>query len=603
MLQVIKNNFTFGEIGERLDANRTSEIYANSAKDITNMTITDLGTLRVAKQFVSTELPISGTVIRAMDIKDSVYIVLTTSHLYQFQKSNNTVKNSWQHDMGDGVDCSLVGRDYVALFNKKSSKKFKLYDINKGTEKKDYFFLNPLKDKKVIELSLVRASKDPLDKEGKRFRITPMAVTKDPKVKIKSGKIYLSNSEIQIKRIYIDYNNYVDETYFSDIVDGDIYGILRIYYKPKEGESYVIDNNKYTIGGLSTDSKYKGQYFTTVSGADADGVFAFGKLVDVANPTYISFYQDRTVFYVNNYMYFSKVRDNFNFRNSTEPDAPFFIQLNPINNRIGDLLGMISSDALIVLTTAGIYSIGTNGVVMTPQTVGGSIRVMSDMAVKGDIYNMLDGNVYFKNSNNILKVVMLDNQALQLSYNGFTVDKYSIKDDFNYVTSVAIEDKDYIMASSKDNKKMYLIEKIDAGIFRKVKLEFTFTSRPFGISDRFIMGNRVYSVGNQNYTNARVILNPPLMSKQNNILLDDSSSITSVAVKFIDEDFDGIKEIKLSGRNTQQLKAPYQSNIYKIKTRLNLIKDGIKIDIMTKSNDKAIELLAVQGDVDVVENK
>ena len=603
MISFIQNNFTFGSIGERLTANRTSEIYRNGVKDVKNMLITDLGTLKIAKQFKSDKLSIEGTVVKVLDIKSDKYVVLTSSHLYQLSKANNQIVTQWVHSMGVGVDCSLIGRDYIILFNTKSATKFKLYQIDASTEYKSFEYMNPLKDKKVVELSLWRASLDPLDKEKKKFRVVPMSVAKDPKVKIHDGKIYLSNSNIQIKRIYIDYNNVVDDTYFDKLADGDIYGILRIYYKPKQGETYVVGNTPIIIGSLSMDNKYKGQYFTSVSGNNTDGEMSFGKLVDISKPTYISFYQDRTVFYVDNYLYFSKTRDYFNFRNDIQIDAPFFIQLNPINNRIGDLLGMISSNNLLVLTTAGTYSIGGQGVTITPQSISGAVMLISDMSIKNNIYSLLDNVLYFKNSKDVLKVVMIDNKSLQLNYNGYTVDKYSTKDDFNYITTIAIEDKDYIMASSRDNKTMYLIEKIDEGLFRKVSLEFTFEGRPFGISDRFIIGNKVYSLDTKNYRNAYVKLNNPLMTKSNNILVDNSSSITSVAVQVINEDFDGIKEMSLSNRKTQQLKAPHQSDIYKIKTKLNVKRDGISIDIVTKENDKVIELLAIQGVIDVIEDK
>ena len=603
MISFIQNNFTFGSIGERLIANRTSEIYQNGAKDIRNMTITDLGTLKVAKTFTKEFLDIEGDIIRVLDIKNDRYIVLTSTHLYQYIKANNDVEHRWQHDMGVGVDCSLIGRDYIALFNKKTPKPFKIYQIDKRADYKTFEYMNPIKDKKVIELSLWRASLDPTDKEKKKFRVVPMSVTKDPKIKLHDGRIYLSNSTIQIKRIYVDYNNYVDETYFDSLADGDIYGILRIHYKPKEGETYVINNSPVIFGTMYDDNKYKGKYFNMMSGNNTDGEFTFGKLIDISKPTYISFYQDRVVFFKDNYMYFSKVRDYFNFRNDISSDSPFFIQLNPINNRIGDLLGMVSANQLLVLTTTGVYAIGGQNFILTPQSINGGVMLISDMAVKGDIYEVLDDILYFKNSNDILKVIMVDSKALQLSYNGFTVDKYSVKDDFNYITKVAIEDKDYIMASSRDNKTMYLIEKIDEGLFRKVALDFTFTSRPFGISDRFIMGHNVYYVSKTNYKKASVKLNNPLMTKQNNILVDNSSSITSVAVQVINEDFDGIKEITLSNTKTQQLKAPNQSDIYKIKTKLNVKRDGICVDIETKANDKVIELLAIQGVIDVIEDK
>ena len=600
MLQSVQNNFTFGEIGDRLNANRGSEIYKNSAKEIKNMLITDIGTLRVAKQFESKDLAISGDVVKVIDIKLDRYVILTSTHLYQMNKHDNTVKYAHTHSMGDGVDCSLIGRDYIAVFNKKSPKPFKIYQIDVSDEYRTFEYMNPLKDKKVIELSFWRVSKDPLDKEGKKFRVTPMSVTKNPKIRTQDGNIYLSNSDIRIKRIYVDYNHYIDETYFDGLADGDIYAIMRAYYKPKQGETYVVDNKPAVIGSLTTDSKYKGKYFTTMSVNNADGEFTFGKLIDISQPSYISFYQDRTIFYHKNYMYFSKVRDSFNFRNDINADSPFFIQLNPINNNIGELIGMISSNSLIVLTTAGIYSIG--GQLLTPQSIGACVHVVSDMSVKDSTYDMLDNVIYFKNSNDVLKVAMIDNKSLQLAYNGYTVDKYSINNTFGDITKLSIEDKDYMMVRSRDSKTMYLIEKIDEGLFRRTSLDFNFEGKPFGILDRFIIGNKVYTISSKNYVKAKVVMNTPAMSNNNNILMDNSSSITSIAVKFIDEDMNSIKKVVLSERNTQQLRGEARGDIYKVKTRIK-VKEGIVVDLTTTGEDKVVELLSVQSLIDVVEDK
>ena len=48
---VRSNFFQYGELGERIAGIRDSEIHKNSANEILNMTITEVNTLRVAKQY------------------------------------------------------------------------------------------------------------------------------------------------------------------------------------------------------------------------------------------------------------------------------------------------------------------------------------------------------------------------------------------------------------------------------------------------------------------------------------------------------------------------------------------------------------------------
>lgn len=601
MAQFIQNNFSYGEVGERLIANRKSEIYINSAKTIKNMLITDLGTLKVAKQFKSKELNISGTVRRVLDIKDDKYIILTSTHLYQLNKSDDSILHNIEHNMGEDVDNSLISRELIILFNTKTPTNFKVYKLEDMSEKTDYKFRNPIKDREKLEIDLWRVSKNPVD--NNKFRVVKMATLIEPKIKVKDNNMYLNNSEVRINRIYVDYNAIVDENYFSSLADGEIYGVMRIFHKVENNKQYILDNTKVEIGSLSDDSKYKGKYFTQiVAPSELDGEFTFGEFLDIGQPTYVSFYQDRTIFYVNNYMYFSKVRDYFNFRNSIESDAPFYIQLNPINNSIGNLLGMIASTGLYILTTAGIYVIGYNNYLLTPQSISGGTLVMSDMGVS-NVYDVLDNVVYFMNNNNVLKSITLDSTSLQLGFITHTVDKYSTKNKFKDITKISIEDKDYIMVRSLDDKTMYLIESLGTGLFRTTSLDFAFEGKAFGISDRFIINNKVYSLTDNNYAKATVQLNPPPING-NNILMDNSSSITSVAIKLINEDREAVKGVTIEDTRVRNLSPNVKDrfNIYKIKSKLD-IGEGLKVEIMTNENNKVCEFQAIQMDITAIEDK
>lgn len=600
MSTYIVNNWFYGSIGERLIGNRASEIYQSSAKEIRNMIVSDLGTLKVAKKFSSKDIEISGEVKKVIDITDNRYIILTSTHIYQLNKSDDSIAYTVEHSMGNDVDLSSIGKDYIALFNKSTKTNFKIYNIKDMSQKNDYKFRNPVKDKETIELDLWRISTDPTDNQ--KLRVVKMATSQTPLIKIKDNTIYLNNSDIQIKRIYTTYNSVVDSDYFSDAKSGDIYGILRVFYEANDSNKYIVDNTIVEIGELTDDSKYGGKYFSKINGADCEGEFTFGKFIDLSQPTYISFYQDRTIFYVDGYMYFSKIRDYFNFRNSTESDAPFYVQLNPINNSTGTLLGMVASNGLYVLTSAGIYLIGYGSYALTPASIGAGILTISDMGVKG-IYEVLDNVIYFMNTNNVLKAIMIDSSSLQLSFTAHTVDKYSVKNLFKDITRVSIEDKDYILARGLDNNTMYLIEPVNDGIFRKVELDFTFDGQPFGINDRFIIGNKVFSLTNNNYKKARLFLNPPPFPN-NNLLMDNSSSINSVAVKLLNEDREAIEGIKINDKNIQNLGSNVQDkfSIWKIKSKFN-VGNGFYVDIFTNENDKLCELQGIQIDLTAVEDK
>lgn len=596
--KIISNSWQYGEIGDRANGFRMSDIYNNSAREITNMIVTDLGTLKVAKEFKSTNLSINGNILKTAETSDNSYMLLTDTNLYLISKSDNSITKTVAHTIGNSANISLIGKEYVSIYSKYGSVPVKVYNIKDLTEK-TIELKYPIKDKKVIELSLWRISKDPIDTS--KLRCVQMLNAQNPKIKIKDRKIYLTQSDILINRIYLDYNISPQADYFNGAKDGDIYGILRATYETSKTDSYIIDNTNVSFGTLTTDDKYKGKYFTEMNGGNCDGIFSFGKLINITQPSIVSFYQDRAVFYVNNYLYFSKLREYFDFRNDIESDSPFFLQLNPINNTIGSVVGLVSSNGLYVLTTAGIYLIGYGSYTLTPQSISSSVLPITDMGV-GNSYEVLDNILYFINYNGVLKAIVLDRTSQQLAFTVHTVDKYSSKNLFQDISKVSIEDKDYIMARSKDNKKMYLIEPIDyEGIFRKTSLEFEFTGNVLGLTDRFIMGNKVFNVGDKNYKISKIVCNPPALSGDS-VLVDGSSSIESVTVKLINEDKLALEGVKILGYPVRNLRSEF--NLYDI-YRVNINKtvgNGFDIQIHSRQNDKVLEVQTVQSIINVVED-
>lgn len=596
--QVITNSFTYGAVGDRINGFKTSELYQSSARRIKNMIVTDMGTLKIARQFSSKDTQVDGNIIKVAETSENTYLVLTNSNIYLINKADDSIKHQVSHSVGDNADLSLIGKEIVSIYDKSGNNKALFYNVSDLSLKTvDLKF--PIKDKKVLELSLWRVSKDPID--GSKLRIVQMSNFTNPKIKTKSGAIYLTQSDIQIKRIYVDYNVLPQAEYFDGVADGDIIGIMRVFYQVKDDNSYIIDNTKVSIGELTHDAKYKGKYFTTINGADSDGIFAFGNIVDITQPTQVSFYQDRTVFYVSNYLYFSKLREYFDFRNDINSDSPFFIQLNPINNTIGSIVGMVSANGLYILTTAGIYVIGYGTYALTPQSISASVIPATDMGV-GKSYEVLDNVLYFINSNGVLKALTMDRTSQQLAFRVHTVDKYSSKSLFKDISKVSIDDKDYIMARGLDDKTMYLIEPIDyEGLFRKVALDFDFNNTVFGLTDRFLMGNKVFVVGSKNYKKAIIECNPPQL-KSNSILVDNSSRIEMMAIKAINEDKEAILGVILNGVKIQNLPKDLDKyGIYRARIS-DRIETGYGVEIFSNENDKIIELQTIQLLVSIVED-
>lgn len=601
-MQNIQNTWIYGEVGDRLLAQRTSQIYKASAKTIVNMLITNTGTLRIAKKFDEHQLNINGNIIDTLDTSKNYYLLLTSTSLYLIKKSDNSIIKTVTHGLNDKVKMNIISRYKLIVYD--GVHNIKIY----GLENNDIIldsnakFFNPMDDKEELQLDIYQMVKDPQNASKLIPFLRSSTVGKKTLIEIRSNKMYAINSTQQINRIYTSFNPKPDINSFTDPKLGEMYGMLKIFYKVEDGKQYVIENQNVTLGTLTTDAKYKGDYFTELLGNDESGIFGYGKLIDISVPEQVSFHQDRLVFYKDGYLYFSKRRDYLNFRNDEDDEDAFYKQLTPINNRRGDLLGMISSKGLFVITEVGIYIIGYGSYQLTPKSINGAINIVSSMDVL-DNFIMVENDLFFLNKSHVLKSLSLDTSSQQLFFNLRSVDQYAINPKYDYLTSMSIEDRDYLIAIKNNEDVLYLFEPLGDGIFRRSHLSYNGDkSKILTLQDRLITQSKIYSYGQNNYDHASIFLNPPAL-KDNSMLCDASSSISNISTKFINEDRDGILGVKINNTNIQNLglNVDDKYNIYKIDTSFG-VENGYGIDIYTKQNDKVIELQSIQMELEVVED-
>lgn len=613
---LLNNRFQYGIVGDRLNGTRNSEVYVDSARDLSNFIVTDIGTLRVAKEYAKNDLVISGNIIDVISTTKNYYIAITEENIYCIDETTNDVLQTTAHAFGANVRMNNLGKDNLSVSN--GTIKIQSYKIEDRSISLDKTFDKmqlPIRDKRTIRLDLWKISKNPSYDAGvpgsKTLRIVQMSSFVDPLIKTLEGKIFLHNSSIEINRIYTSFNAVVDVDYFTEPADGQIYGIMSTSEKVEDNKQYIVDNTKVTFGALTEDKIYKGEYFTQING-DGDGIFTFGELVeDVANADRMSFYQDRCIVYKGGYLYFSKVSDLGNFRNGVNVDDSFFFQLNPISGKSGDIVGIVSDFGLYVITTVGVYVVGYGGTQLTGLNATGTTVVASDTTAT-DEYAVKDNSLYFLNKQGVLKAIVLDRTSMQLAFNTITVDKYSSKNIFADVTKVTVNDRDYIACRSKDKKHMYLIEPIeDTGIYRKVKLDLdtTLVNKFIGMEDKIVIDNAILLPSNVNYEKAVIHLNPLNVNNfdvkakatdfgQAMYTFDNTSMITEIIVKMLNEDKLGIQGLKIANSNiTNNPNDKY--GLYRLRTSIR-IEHGFGIEVFTNHNDKLIELQGVQSTVNPI---
>ncbi|MGL5313718.1 MAG: hypothetical protein ACRC92_10760, partial [Peptostreptococcaceae bacterium] len=345
-----------------------------------------------------------------------------------------------------------------------------------------------------------------------------------------------------------------------------------------------------------------------------EGVFTFGIVdAEIQYAQHIAFYQDRLFIYKNNYFYVSKIGDYANFRNETYSDSPFFFQLNPISGRNGNLINTISDIGLFVITTAGIYIIGYGGAQLSPSTFGSTIVVASDATATKE-HCIKDNVLYFLNRQGILKAVFVDRLSQQIAFNTSTVDKYTNKKLYKSVSKMTIDDRDYVICRSVDDKHIYLIEPIDTtGIFRKMRIELDLGiyTDVIGSEEYLFADGDIFKPTLNNYAKAKIkMLKPdpaPYSSggPVNGILLyDNSSTINDIILKMLNEERSGIEGIRIDAKPVSNLSSTVPDNfdIYRIKTARKNISE-ITIEINTKSNDKFVELQCIEIGLDSIKDK
>lgn len=610
----LQNIFTYGTVGERLAGIRNSEVYSQGLKQITNMLVTDVGSLRVLKQYDRKNLGLNGTILDSKTTAHGYYIVLTSSNMYAINDSDNNIKQTISHSFGGNAKMSFIGNDKLVIFN--GGARFASYNIG-STITSDSSFNTvkvPIKEREVLQLDLWKVTKNPFytgnaDKDPpgtKPLRIVQMSAFQDPLLKTNGGNIYLHNSDIRIDRVYTSYNAVVDIEYFTNPAEGQIYGIMRSLPKIEDGKTFVIDNTSVTLGAQTNDPAYKGNYFTAISG-DGEGIFTFGKLIpNIIYPEHVSFYQDRMFIYKEGVFYVSKIGEYNDFRNGISADSPFFFQLNPIAGKTGRLIDTISDVGMYVLTTAGIYVIGFGGGQLTPTTFGGTITVASDVGAT-DKFCMKDNILYFINNQSVLKAVFVDRLSQQTAFNTITVDKYTNKKLYSDVTKITIDDRDYVGCRGVDGAHMYIIEPIEStGIFRKTRMELSFSgvNNFIGVDDKVLLDSTLLIPSNRNIKSARIEVNPFYMSSKGGMYLyDNSSTIRDVVVKCLNEDRQGILGVKIFNRPITNLpdSIPDLFNIYRASVSERVM-NGFSIEIVTKENDKDVELQGIECSVTQVKD-
>lgn len=600
-----RNFFIYGETGERLSGIRESEIYNQSAKELKNFYITQLGNLKIAKKYANKTIT-NEEIMNVIDTKYNFYIVITSEKIRTIEKGTDRGLYELSHGMTIHTTTNIkVFEMLIFATNGKNDTKVFGFQSNGQLGTSNYLDTMefPLKDKQSTSIDVYKVYDSPITNKPEPVLL---GVFKNPKLKTDaSGYVYLKETGLKLERIYRQYRSGLANKDIYGIRAGMVFAVVQNYIVPDDKMKYYVSNKEMAFTGETTDSAYSGTYFTKGSpNITIGGELYYGQLIDFKKDIVDCVpFQNRLVFATKDTLYFSKTFDYNDFKNGTDSDDGFYIKPTVIDNNQPIVLRMVASGGIFVGTDRGVYSIGY-GIGMTPANSLQSVRIASDTPSTYEMQTIED-NLYYISDEGILKCIQVEYTSGQLQFVNSIVEKYDIKNRAKFITKAVIDENNSLVVSTGEDR-ILVYDQLDMNLFRRYSLSFDKTnSKIFGFGKDLICNRYYYALTPDNYDKATIYLNPPAMStkKSGSYLNDYESRYKRIVMVLLNEDREAVDHIEISNRPINNLGSTIgdKFSAYKMEASIPVL-DGYKIDIYTKGNDKLLEVKGIESFIEVAGN-
>lgn len=576
------NFFQYGELGERIAGIRDSEIHKNSANEIVNMTVTEVNTLRVAKQYRPMGIA-SERIIKVIDTKYQFYIIVTIYHIVILSRDNITL-SFLAHGLpvNENTNVNIFDNQIFIL-----NSFFAFNDSGViGVSNFRSTIIPPMKNKKNTKMDVYKI----LNNNG-TLQCTFMQTYENPILVNSGNNIVLYDSWTWLKRVYKTFKASVNIADISGAYDGMLFGVMQTWYSVPN-ENWVVGQSYVSFYTEIWDPLYVGSYFQNITGG-TQGELNYGQILDIHNIVDVSLIQNRLAVATRDTIYFSKQFDYNNFRNSTGDTDAFYIVPSPINNNQSNMKKLNSNNGLFAFTDKGIYGIGLQ-VSLTPLNSTSIVKIVSDVPC-GYETQIINNNIYYISLEGELYCVQVEYSAGQPIFKNSLVEKFDIEKRTKYISFTNIDGRISLLATTDENK-VFVYDALELGVFRRISLEFTGNFKKFGLGVDIVGGQTYYIKTFQNYKTAKLKLNIPYLKtdKGGSYLNDEKSLVKPIVINTLNEDREAIDYIKI---NDHQMNNIYKESddkygLYR-STREHKISDGIDIEIGTKENNRVLELRGI----------
>lgn len=596
------NIFNYGETGERLGGIRDTEIYQQSAQRIENFVINEMGNLKIAKklkEYAVNGLPIN--IEHIFDTKHNFYIAVGNETVVTIKKDfeNNNSPLLYQHNIGNFSNISYADEKLFVIDNTGNVKVLEFnQDGNIGASNFMNLLKFPVQEKQELTIDLYK-----IYQIGNDLRVTLIGTYNSPSLSIRSGRIFLSSSTLQIERLYLQYRTFSNINDIAGAHVNMVVGVLHRYF-PETNGNYIIGNTPVKLG--SSDSITSIQSLSG-SGDVQGGEFSYGKIINFNSGIVdVGIYRDRLYFIKENTFYFSEISNYFNFRNGIRQSDPFFFKPTPINNVFPKVIKAETGNKIYVATNKGVYVISAY---QTFSSTSYSVFVASEIPCREAGVLIKDDFYYISTENSLKCVQMIPNAQGYESYSVVDVEKYDIYTECEKIEKLKYDDRLMLVATKKKKgsneiifNKLCLYQALEFNLFRRftINIDFSIEKGKLLSLDKYLIKDKsFFRECDNNVAKAFLRMNTPAITTKigGRYGNDYSSQVERVFVKVLNQDQEAIKTVKIAGTSIE--KFPGEDDLFSV-FRLDKsfpILNGYDIEVITKENDKIFEILGIDTSI------
>mgnify|MGYP007128102857 CR=1 FL=1 len=601
---ILQQKFIYGESGIRLLGLGNTEAYSLSVKSAENVLITPIGSLRSAPKFNNISYEnLDEDVLEIRDTNFKYSFIITANKLYTIEKSTLTIKAMVEHKVANPVIFNTF-ENFCVIGNLTITE---IFQVNKETGAlgiSDFFnsIKKPLRFKKVFQGELYKwliikeydiASSSTKDVK----KLVKVQTYKDPNGfgTDSEGKLLINGASKAIARIYCIASTDLSEKLYdvTEFSEGDYI----FNFHTGVPENVVINNTAVTLIGTATDKKGQVYYTSLNEKSIPSGDACIGQIIKIDKNEVkdICVFQNRLCMATGTELFFSEMFNYTNFLGDEKTSGAFYIKPSPIKSVQPNIRKIAGNRGLWVNTDRGFYVLGFNNQLSENdcfmQTASDKIPSLEQVLI-GEVIYFIDVKGVAYNIQNIGETI--------LKFVAIELDKFDIKRNSKYVSSLTIDGTEYVVIVDKlQSNKVYLYRPITDNIFSRISLLIENSGKKMvGWYDNYFLGNKLFIQTDNFVSNVKIGVLPPYMSTSENglYLNNDTINVTRVVLKVLNEDNQAIEKININGTEISNIEVDVY-NTYVCNDYFQ-IENGFDIEIELKGNDKVFELLGIEQTVE-----